>query len=305
MRTDSGLADLYQRAAAATAKGSKSFYFATRFFPPELARSAHAVYWFCRTTDDLVDECPTVEQGRRDLEAWNLALRQALREGRSDEPVLELFTRALARHAIPSEYAYELIEGMRMDLDGVRYETFQDLRVFCYRVASTVGLMMSHVIGFEEPHRQREGLAYAEDLGIAMQLTNILRDIGEDLGRARLYLPAEDMRRFGVTEESLRAGHVQEPLRALMRFEIERARHYYAQAAPGIPMLRRDGRFAVQVAAEVYARILHQIEANGLDSLHQRAVVPSLQKYWLTARIMTGPVLRATAGRWLRRAAAR
>lgn len=299
MRTNPGLADLYAAAAAATARGSKSFYFATRFFPAELARSAHAVYWFCRTTDDLVDECATVEQGRRDLEAWDAALRAGLRAGDAEHPVLRLFLRALQQHGIPAEYALELIEGMRMDLNGQRYETFDDLRVFCYRVASTVGLMMSHVIGFAEPERQAEGLRYAEELGVAMQLTNILRDVGEDLGRGRVYLPRCEMERFGVTEAQLRRGEMDESYRRLMAFQIERARAHYAKATPGIPLLRAEGRFAVKIAAEVYARILGRIEANGLDSLSRRAVVPAAQKYWLTARIMGGPMLRHAAGRWL------
>ena len=292
------LTDLYAQAAQATAAGSKSFYFATRFFPPQLARSAHAVYWFCRATDDLVDECPTLEQGRRDLAAWDAALRDALRTGTSENPTLRLFLDAVQRHAIPAGHALELIEGMRMDLRGQRYQTFSDLRVFCYRVASTVGLMMSHVIGFAQPARQAEGLVYAEELGVAMQLTNILRDIGEDLGRGRLYLPQEELDRYQVTEAQLRQGQLTEGFRQLMAFQIARARARYAQAAPGIPLLHRQGRFAVQVAAEVYARILHQIEANGMDSLARRAVVPAHEKYWLTARIMGGPMLRHAAGRW-------
>lgn len=301
MRTDSGLSILYQQAAQATAAGSKSFYFATRFFPPELARSAHAVYWFCRTTDDLVDECPTLDQGRSDLEAWDLALRDALRTRTSEQPVLRLFLDAVEKHAIPAEYAFELIEGMRMDLNGQRYETFSDLRVFCYRVASTVGLMMSHVIGFAQPAQMAAGLRYAEDLGVAMQLTNILRDIGEDLGRGRLYLPAGEMAEFGVTEQELRAGRISPAFQRLMAFQIARARDYYQRAQPGIPMLNAQGRFAVRIAAEVYARILRQIEANGMDSLAHRAVVPAREKYWLTARIMTGPILRSTAQSWFGR----
>lgn len=297
MRTDPSIEALYARAAEATATGSKSFYFATRFFPPDLARSAHAVYWFCRTTDDLVDECATVEQGRRDLEAWDLSLRRALQEGTSEDPILRLYVDAVQRHAIPAQYAFELIEGMRMDLDGVRYQTFADLRRFCYCVASTVGLMMSHVIGFAEPARQEQGLAHAIDLGIAMQLTNILRDIGEDLGRARLYLPSEEMQRFGITEQQLHNGQLTDGFRELMAFQIARARDYYARAAPGIPMLDARGRFAVHVAAEVYSRILRQIERNSMDSLTMRAVVPALEKYWLTARLMSGPILRHSAGR--------
>lgn len=297
MRAHSGLNELYRQAAAATAAGSKSFYFATRFFPEDLARSAHAVYWFCRTTDDLVDECPSVGQGRADLEQWALDLREAFATGQARHPVLSAFIDTVARHGIPHQYAYDLIEGMRMDLDGTRYATFEDLTVFCYRVASVVGLMMTHVIGFRDTADRDEGLRRAIDLGIAMQLTNILRDVGEDLARGRLYLPAEDMLRFGYGEEQLRRGERNAAFRHLMDFQIARARRYFAQAEPGIALLDPRGSFAVRVAADVYARILHRIEANDYDVFSRRAVVPPAQKYWLTAKAMTGPMIRHSVDR--------
>lgn len=277
--------------------GSKSFYFATRFFPPELARSAHAVYWFCRTTDDLVDECSSVEQGRRDLEAWACATRRALDERRSSNRILEVFADAVERHGIPHEYPFELIEGMRMDLNCTRYETFDELRVFCYRVASVVGLMMSHVIGFERPGDRQVGLDHAIDLGIGMQLTNILRDLGEDWGRGRVYLPAQEMAQFGYTVEMLSKSERNRAFDALMEFQIARARRYYAAAQPGIPMLNRDGRFAVQVASDVYRQILGRIEGAGNDVFSQRAVVPPFEKYWITARRMAVPMMRHAVAR--------
>jgi len=289
MRADPGLDHLYAQAAAATAAGSKSFYFATRFFPPDLARSAHAVYWFCRTTDDIVDECSSVDGGRRELDAWQADLSRAVQQGEAEQPILRLFLHALHQHKIPPQYAFDLLDGMRMDLDRYHYQTFADLELFCYRVASTVGLMMSHVIGFEQPSRQAEGLRYAEQLGTAMQLTNILRDIGEDLDRQRLYLPAEELDRFGVDP---RRRENNAAFRRLMEFQVERARHYYALAAPGIPLLHAQGRFAVHLAAEVYARILRQIETNGYNVFTRRAVVPAREKYWLTARLMARPVAR-------------
>jgi phytoene synthase len=259
-----------RQAAEATARGSKSFYFATRFFPAELAASAHAVYWFCRTTDDIVDENPDIGAARAELEQWREGLKGAL-AGASDGPViLRHFARACARHQIPAEYAFELIEGMRMDLEGVRYRNFEELRVFCYRVASTVGLMMSHVIGYEG-----DALPYAEDLGVAMQLTNILRDVGEDLGRGRIYLPAEELAEFVK----------------LMAFQAERARHYYAKSMPGIAMLRPEGRFAVEIAARVYRGILNEIEAMDYDVFRRRAVVPAWRKYGITARALAGPAV--------------
>ena len=281
------MASFYRQAAAVTAEHSKSFYFATRFFPPQLAQSAHAVYWFCRHTDDLVDECPTPEQGRRDLEAWALEVETAFRGGPVASPVLITFLDAKRRHAIPDEYPLELIEGMRMDLERTRYEDFTGLRLFCYRVASVVGLMMSHVIGF-----QPGALPFAIDLGIAMQLTNILRDIGEDLDRGRIYLPESEMARFGYSARDLEQRLRNDAFRELMRFQVARARQYYAASNPGIPMLSADGRFAVKVASDVYRSILRRIEKTDYDVFEHRAYVPAMEKYWITARGMAVPAVR-------------
>lgn len=282
---------LFKAAAEATAAGSKSFYFATRFFPPELARAAHGVYWFCRTTDDLVDEASDPDAAARALEEWDARLRDALAGRAAENRVLRLFARVAAEYGIPHEYPIELIEGMRMDLamdrGGLRYQNFEQLRVFCYRVASVVGLMMMHVIGFRGDPRQQ-----AIDLGIALQLTNILRDIGEDLRRGRVYLPLDEMREFGYSEAELRGRARNANFIRLMRFQAARARAYYASAGPGIPMLDRRGRFAVEVAARVYAGILGRIEASGYDVFERRAVVPAAHKYWITARTLALPAVR-------------
>jgi 15-cis-phytoene synthase len=283
---------LYREAAAATARGSKSFFLASRFFPPEMARSAHAVYWFCRHTDDLVDECPTPDQGRRDLEAWAAALRQTLAGQSGLHPILDLFAHTVRTHAIPHEFPFDLIEGMRMDLAAVRYRTFTDLRVFCYRVASVVGLMMTQVIGFRDP-----APAHAIDLGIAMQLTNILRDVGEDLDRGRIYLPLEEMAEAGYPEADLHARRVTPAFIRLMESQAERARWYYRQAEPGIPLLDRRGRFAVYVASDVYRGILARIEANGYDVFSRRAVVPAWRKYSIAARRLAAPAARSSLER--------
>jgi phytoene synthase len=298
MRTPAQLATLYQQAAAATATGSKSFYFATRFFPADLARAAHAVYWFCRYTDDLVDECDTPEHGRRDLQVWTESLRSASqRGGCCDHPVLRLFVHTAAQYEIPLEYAFELIAGMQMDLDGTRYRNFEELRLFCYRVASVVGLMMCCVIGFEDTLDPVQPVPHAIDLGIAMQLTNILRDVGEDLERGRIYLPSDEMAQFGYTERDLRSHVRNEPFRHLMQFQVERARHYYAQGNAGIGMLKTRGRFAVKVASDVYREILARVEKSDFDVFEHRAVVPAAQKYWLTARHMALPAVRHSVHR--------
>jgi phytoene synthase len=282
----------YAQAASATAVGSKSFYFATRFFPAHLAKAAHAVYWFCRHTDDLVDEAPSKEVGEAQLEAWQEALLAAWTAGTSSNTILRVFVETAHRHGIPLEYPMDLIEGMRMDLRDTQYRTFEELRVFCYRVASVVGLMMCHVIGFREP-----APAHAIDLGYALQLTNILRDVGEDLGRGRIYLPHEEMQQFGYTAEDLRQGIRDERFRLLMEFQIARAERYYESAKPGIRLLHSDGRFAVRVAADVYRGILKEIVDNDFDVFHRRAVVPATRKYWITARSMALPMARHTLNR--------
>jgi len=281
------LAACYEQAALATATGSKSFYFATRFFPPDLARAAHAVYWFCRHTDDTVDEAPSIAHGSEVIEAWHKNLLRAWDRGASADPILHLFVTTARRYEIPLEYPLELIEGMRMDLHGVRYQTFDDLRLFCYRVASVVGLMMSHVIGY-----RGDALRYAIDLGIAMQLTNILRDVGEDLCRCRIYLPSDELAQFGYPLQQLYVGQRTDQFRELMEFQVARAHDYYKRAYPGIQLLNQDGRFAVRVAADVYRGILKEIVDNDYDVFSRRAVVPATRKYWITARNMARPMAR-------------
>jgi phytoene synthase len=288
------LEQLYKRAAMATAEGSKSFYFATRFFPPHLASAAHAVYWFCRYTDDLVDECENQDQGSRDLNAWEAALRNCIRSGPEpcQHPVLQVFLDTVRRYEIPLDYAFELIEGMRMDLQQTRYHTFDELRVFCYRVASVVGLMMCWVIGFKNPEDRERALPHAIDLGIAMQLTNILRDIDEDLDRGRVYLPLEEMERFGYSVADLQARTKNNAFAKLMQFQAERAQKFYDQGNAGIAMLHPDGRFAVEIASNVYHEILARLQGSEFDVFGHRTVVPGSVKYWITARSLAGPLAR-------------
>lgn len=295
-------AELYAEAAAVTRRGSKSFYFATRFFPPDLARSAHAVYWFCRYSDDMVDEAPSLEEGARALAEWWPQVRAALDQRQADHRVLQAFAPTVEKHRIPAVYAYELLEGMQMDLTRFQYESYEPLRLFCYRVASVVGLMMSHVIGFEPGVEPAAAEPYAIDLGIAMQLTNILRDVGEDLDRGHIYLPLDEMARFHYSVDDLKGRVRDARFRALMRFQVERAREHYRRAEPGIQMLHHRGRFAVQVASDVYSAILERIVASDFDVFDRRAVVSQRQKYWITARRMTVPMLRTLGQRMSGRA---
>lgn len=290
----SDLDDLYKRAGIATAEGSKSFYFATRFFPQHLASAAHAVYWFCRYTDDLVDESENQQQGRRDLDIWETSLRTCIKSGPGScqHPVLQVFLDTANRYQIPLEYAFELIEGMRMDLNQTRYQTFDELRVFCYRVASVVGLMMCWVIGFRNPADCEVAVPHAIDLGIAMQLTNILRDIDEDLQRGRVYLPLDEMERFGYSIADLQARTRNQAFAALMHFQAKRAQSFYDNGNSGIPMLHPDGRFAVEIASNVYHQILVRLQASSFDVFGHRTVVPASVKYWITAKSLAGPFAR-------------
>jgi len=266
-------------AARAAASGSKTFSMAARSFPPALRDGAHAIYWFCRHTDDLVDEAVDPIQARKDLDAWEIALREAFERGDSSDPILRLFTATIDSFGVPREHAFELIEGVRMDLYKHRYESFDELRVYCYRVASTVGLMMSHVIGF------RPGaLRYAEEMGVAMQLTNILRDVGEDFRRGRIYIPLQELRRFEMDEREFPGDTRDQRYRALMHFQVGRARRAYAEAAPGIALLEPHGQLAVRAAALYYGRILDHIERAGYDTVTRRAVVPKWEKFALMVR---------------------
>lgn len=288
------LADLYKRAGVATAEGSKGFYFATKFFPEHLAHAAHAVYWFCRYTDDLADECGSPQQGNRDLDAWESALRQAIKNGHDvcRHPVLQVFLDTARRYDIPLEYAFELIEGMRMDLKRTRYQTFEDLRLFCYRAASVVGLMMCRVIGIKNFEERERAAQCAIDLGIAMQLTNILRDINEDLDRGRVYLPQDEMLCFGYSTTDLQARFRNEAFLNLMKFQAQRAQLYYDRGKSGIPLLRRDGSFAVEIASNLYHEILTRLQASSFDVFGHRTVVPASRRYWITARSVTLPFAR-------------
>jgi phytoene synthase len=281
-----------ERARLATRRGSKSFYFASRFFPPDVAEAAYAVYWFCRTTDDLVDEADTTP----DLDLWRRRLEKALRDGESGDAVLDGFAAAARRYGIPAQYAFELIDGVEMDLVKSEYADFGELKLYCYRVASTVGLMMMHVVGFTgAPHAQ------AADMGVAMQLTNILRDTGEDLRRGRVYLPGDELEQFGVSRADLEAGLRTERWRRLMEFQIARARSYYEQGRAGLVWLHPRGRLAVDLASRLYAAILDRIEACDYDVFTRRAVTSPWKKYQIAAQTLCSAALCAVPAwpRWL------
>lgn len=255
----------YAYCDALTSMYSRTFYAATALLPPDKRRSMRALYAFCRLSDDIVDGAE--EHAEAALAVWR---RKALAPA---PPPGDLVAVAWAdtrfRYRIPQRYAEQLIDGVARDLCQKRYRTFEDIVRYAYGVASTVGLMSMHIIGFAG----EQAIPYAVKLGVALQITNILRDVGEDRRCGRVYLPMDEMAAFGLTEADLDRGKVDDRWRAFMRFQIERNRRLYAEARPGIALLNRDGRFAVAAASDYYCAILRDIEAHDYDVFNRRAHV--------------------------------
>lgn len=267
---DVALESAYAHCEELTRAASHTFYFASGFLPRNKRRAMRALYAFCRRTDDLVD-LRSADPGAA-LAAW----QRALHRGTSavDDPVVRAWVDTRLRFGIPSAYADQLIQGVGRDLLQVRYQNFAELAAYCYEVASTVGLMSMHIIGFDG----ERAIPYAVELGVALQLTNILRDVGEDWRRGRLYLPLDELSTFGLSETSISKGAVDDAWRAFMRFQIARARSMYAEALPGIALLNKDGRFAVAAAAALYRAILDDIERHNYDVFRRRAHISTLGK---------------------------
>jgi 15-cis-phytoene synthase len=291
IQTAAELAQAYEKCASLTATHSRSFHMASHLLPAEKRRSARALYAFCRVTDDLVDERSGV--GPEDRALARVALEDWRRLSLSPhshvkDPVVVAWTDTRARYHIPQTYAEQLIAGVAQDLDYSRYRTFEDLSAYCYSVASTVGLMSMYIIGFEG----RPAIPYAVKLGVALQMTNILRDVGEDWRSGRLYLPQEELDAYGLGEDDIAAGRVDERWRAFMRFQIERNRQIYAEAWPGIALLDQDGRFSIAAAADLYKGILDDIEAHDYNVFNRRSSVSTLGKlsrlpgiWWRSQRV--------------------
>jgi phytoene synthase len=272
------LTHAYNYCRQITRINSRTFYMACSLLSQEKRQAVHALYAFCRSTDDLVDKARQTTNLDTLLSNWRSRL--ANHHPAAHDPVPLAWADAQTRYGIPRGYAYQLIEGITRDLLQNRYESFAELTEYCYGVASTVGLMAMHIIGF----RDKQALPYAVKLGIALQLTNILRDVGEDWRAGRLYLPLDELAEFGLSEEDIADGRIDKKWRAFMRFQIDRARHLYDEAQPGIKMLDSDGRFAIAAAAGLYRAILEQIEANDYDVLRQRAYIST----WGKARRLPG-----------------
>ncbi|MBI4926566.1 MAG: phytoene/squalene synthase family protein [Anaerolineae bacterium] len=252
---------------------SKTFFFATALLPRSERIAIRSLYAFCRSSDDLVDCAQTTLQ---DMHQWREEVNRSVDE--QTNPVLLSWAAVRQQYQIDRRYETELLDGIEMDLNFKPYQTWQDLEQYCYRVASTVGLLSIPVIGMADGHTMPQAAPYAIQLGIALQLTNILRDVGEDAGRGRVYFPLEDLRRFGLTYEDILHRVYDERFVALMRFEIARARALYQQSLPGIALLSRGARPAVGAAALLYRAILDQIERKAYNVYSSRAYTSGWQK---------------------------
>ena len=295
------LAEAYEFCRAVTRRHAKSFYFAAKLLPHKKQPAIFAVYALCRTIDDTVDEAAinTEKAAFAAIENWKKWLDEVYQKNdnkiekrldvTSDSRLLTLDSRLLSvawrdllqTYKIDKNLPLELMTGVAQDTYINRYENFADLYIYCYRVASTVGLMSSEIFGYEK----QATLGYAEALGVAMQLTNVLRDIAADALMNRIYLPQEDLRRFEVPEEQIFAGKINENFVELMKFQIGRAREFYQKAEPGIALLDRGARLSVLFAARVYGRILDEIERRDYDVFSGRAHTTKRQKLFAVPRI--------------------
>lgn len=269
-----------------TKNSNTSFYYSFSLLPKHKREAIHAVYAFCRYTDDIVDEGGDETRKVILLRKWRMELGRTLR-GQSSFPLLNQLATTARRFNIPVDHFYELIRGVEMDLSKQRYQNFEELKTYCYLVASSVGLMCRQIFGF----RNESTRDYAINLGIALQLTNILRDVKDDAKRGRIYLPLEDMQRFGVTEQDILSNEYTQNFVDLMRFECNRAREYFDLARNALKDEDKHYFFAARIMWSMYAHILRRIERSNYDVFAQRISLPKPLKlliafrYWLSHQL--------------------
>ncbi len=269
-----------------TKKSRSNFYYAFLFLPRAQREAMYAVYAFCRILDDVVDLGGVAEVQRRELARWRRELARCF-EGAPEEPVAQRLAQVVKRFPIPRGAFEAIIDGVEMDLDHSRYETFEDLYPYCYRVAGAVGLCCIEIFGYSDP-RCRE---YAVNLGVALQLTNILRDIQADAQRGRIYLPQEDLRRFGVSAEDLKGGRYSPGFVGLMGFEARRARQFYERAWAALPAQDARRLVAAEIMGRIYFALLRAIENRQFRVFGSRVTVPVSRKLaialscWARARL--------------------
>ena len=266
---------------------AKNFYYSFLLLQPRQRRAMCAIYAFMRYCDDLSDG-EGISDRAAAISRWREDLEAALGGRTPDHPLWPAFVDTVTSFQIPHQYFLEMIEGVSSDLEPRHIRTFEELYDYCYHVASVVGLTIIHIFGFDSP----EALKLAEKCGVAFQLTNILRDVREDAENNRIYLPEEDMARFGVEPSELRAelraelrsANQSTGLRRLLEFEAERARQYYRESAPLVGMVHARSRASLRALIGIYARLLDRIADSGYDVMARRIRVPTPEKIWILAR---------------------
>lgn len=259
----------------AAASGS-SFYYSFLFLPPERRTAIMALYAFCREVDDVVDECHDPALASTKLLWWRQEVER-IADGQPQHPVGQALQAAGKQFNLPRELLLEIIDGMEMDLQQSRYLDFKGLSLYCYRAASVVGLLAAEIFGF----KNRQTLKYAHDLGMAFQLTNIIRDIGEDARRGRIYIPMDELKQFNVPAADILNGRYSENFTQLMNFQKERAESYYQQAMAQLPAEDKKAQRPGLIMAAIYRTLLTEIERENYQVLHQRISLTPIRKLWI------------------------
>jgi 15-cis-phytoene synthase len=269
----------YEYCRSVARKRARNFYYSFLLLTPQQRKAMCAIYAFMRHCDDLSDDPGA---SRAAIDQWRAGMQDALQGRYSGHPLWPAFHHTVRRFGIPPVYFEEMIAGVLSDLDPRRVQSFDELYRYCYQVASVVGLTVIHIFGFDTP----SALPLAEKCGVAFQLTNILRDVREDYQHGRIYLPADDLERFGVSEEDLRKGRKSNAFVELMRFEVKRARQYYRESQPLLELIHPRSRRSLWALIAIYSTLLDRIESSNYDVLVRRVRLSAVEKSWIVARAM-------------------
>lgn len=264
-----------------TSKSGSSFYYSFMFLAKQRRDAITALYAFCREVDDVVDECTDYQVAQAKLNWWRTEI-ESLYQGKPQHPVSKALLEPIKTYHLDAEHFVEIIDGMEMDLKFNRYEDFKQLQLYCYRVASVVGLLSAQIFGFNN----RKTLKYANDLGMAFQLTNIIRDVGEDARRGRIYLPLDELAQFKVTEEDILYSRESEAVKHLLEHQIERAETYYDRALRELPNEDRKSQQVGLMMAAIYRTLLREIKADSAEKvLNSRISLGALRKFILAFKV--------------------
>lgn len=260
-------------------QSGSSFYYSFLFLPNNKKRAMTALYAFCRQVDDIVDDTNDPEVAHMQLKWWFSEIER-LFQGTPQHPITQALAPFIAQFHWEQRWFEEILQGMQMDLVGTQYATFDDLKVYCYHVAGVVGILSAHVFGFQDSRT----ILYAKNLGVALQLVNIIRDLGEDLSRGRVYLPQTELAQFGITPQDLLDKKNNPALTQLLHFQAARARQYYQDALSVLPAADRARQKSGIIMAKVYFTLLDEMAQDNFQVLHQRYSLTPIRKFWIAWR---------------------